>query len=92
MKFSKIAIVSFLALFTFACEDEKDEASSAANCNTIMAELESANEAFEISMSRADCDKVIEKYEELVNCMPEGAEKTEMKSDLEEIKGICSLF
>lgn len=92
MKFSKLLIVSFLTLFIFACEDEKDEATSAVNCASIMAELDSANEAFETSMSRADCDKVIEKAEELISCMPEGDEKTEMRSDLDEIKGVCSLL
>ena len=92
MKFSKLIIASFLTLFIFACEDEKDEATSAVNCASIMAELDAANEAFEVSMSKADCDKVIEKAEALVNCMPDGAEKTEMRSDLDEIKGICSLL
>ena len=88
----RLLLIPVFMFLTIACEDEKDDITSSANCATIMAELDAANEAFETSMSKADCNKVIEKAEALVNCMPEGDEKNEMKSDLDEIRGVCSLL
>ena len=88
----RLLLIPIFMFLTIACEDEKDDVTSAANCATIMAEMEAANEAFETSMSKADCNKVIEKFEALVNCMPEGDEKNQMKSDLDEIRGVCSLL
>ena len=92
MKFSKIHILSFLLLFAFGCEDEKEEASNAANCATIIVEMDAASDAFEANATKANCDKVIEKAEALYDCMPDGPEKTEMRQDLDEIKGICAIL
>ncbi len=88
----KLLLIPVFMFLTVACEDEKDDASSSANCSTIMAELEAAKAAFETSMSKAACEKVIEKAEALVNCMPDGAEKNEMKSDLDDIRGVCQML
>ena len=88
----KLLLIPVFMFLIVACEDEKDDASSSANCSTIMAELDAANAAFETSMSKADCEKVIEKAEALVNCMPDGAEKNEMKSDLDDIRGVCQML
>ena len=87
-----LLMITFLALFVFACEDEKDEATSAANCATLMAEMEAASDAFEANQTKANCDKVVEKAEAVYNCMPDGPEKTEMRESLDEIKGICVVF
>ena len=92
MRYSKLLMITFLALFVFACEDEKDEATSAANCATLMAEMEAASDAFEANQTKANCDKVVEKAEAVYNCMPDGPEKTEMRESLDEIKGICVVF
>ncbi len=77
MRYSKLLMITFLALFVFACEDEKDEA---------------ASDAFEANQTKANCDKVVEKAEAVYNCMPDGPEKTEMRESLDEIKGICVVF
>jgi len=92
MKFSKIYLLSFLLLTAVACEDEKDEVSNALNCASVMAEMEAANEAFEASATKANCEEVIKKAEAVYNCMPDGPEKTEMKEDLDSIRGTCDLF
>ena len=92
MKFSKIYLLSFLLLTAVACEDEKDEVSNALNCASVMAEMEAANEAFEANTTKANCEEVIEKAEAVYNCMPDGPEKTEMKEDLDSIRGTCNLF
>ena len=92
MKFSKIYLLSFLLLATVACEDEKEEANNALNCATVMAEMEAANEAFEANATKANCDDVIEKAEAVYKCLPDGPEKTEMKEDLDTIRGTCDLF
>ena len=54
MRYSKLSMITFLALFVFACEDEKDEAASAANCATLMAEMEAASDAFEANQTKAN--------------------------------------
>ena len=92
MKFSKIYLLSFLLLVAVACEDEKEEANNALNCATVMAEMDAANEAFEANATKANCEEVIEKAEAVYNCMPDGPEKTEMKEDLDSIRGTCDLF
>ena len=92
MKYSKLLMITFLALFVFACEDEKDEAASAANCATLMAEMEAASDAFEANPTRGNCENVVEIAEDVYNCMPDGPEKTEMRESLDEIKGICVVF
>ena len=92
MKSSKLLMITFLALFAFACEEEKDEAASAANCATLMAEMEAASDAFEANPTRGNCENVVEIAEDVYNCMPDGPEKTEFRSDLDEIKDSCSLF
>ena len=92
MRYSKLSMITFLALFVFACEDEKDEAASAANCATLMAEMEAASDAFEANQTKANWDKVVEKAEAVYNWMPDGPEKTEMRESLDEIKGICVVF
>ena len=92
MKYSKLLMITFLALFVFACEDEKDEAANAANCATLMAEMEAASDAFEANQTKANCDKVVEKAEAVYNCLPDGPEKTEMRECLDQIKGICVGF
>ena len=92
MKFSKIYLLSFLLLAAVACEDEKEETSNALNCASVMAEMEAANEAFEANATKANCEEVIEKAEAVYNCMPDGPEKTEMKEDLDSIRGTCDLF
>ena len=92
MRYSKLMMITFLALFVFACEDEKDEATSAANCATLMVEMEAASDAFEANQTKANCDKVVEKAEAVYNCMPDGPEKTQMRQDLDDIKGICAVF
>ena len=63
MKFSKIYLLSIFLLAAAACEDEKEEASNALNCATVMAEMEAANEAFEANPTKANCEDVIEKTE-----------------------------
>tara|TARA_B100001540_G_C15578117_1_gene538230 strand:+ start:51 stop:332 length:282 start_codon:yes stop_codon:yes gene_type:complete len=92
MKFSKIYLLSFLLLAAVACEDEKEETSNALNCASVMAEMEAANEAFEANATKANCEEVIKKAEAVYNCMPDGPEKTEMKEDLDSIRGTCDLF
>ena len=92
MKFFKIHLLSFLLLAVVACEDEKEEANNALNCATVMAEMDAANEAFEANATKANCEDVIEKAEAVYNCMPDGPEKTEMKEDLDTIRGTCDLF
>ena len=92
MSYSKLLMITFLALFVFACEDEKEEAANAANCATLMAEMEAASDAFEANQTKANCDKVVEKAEAVYNCMPDGPEKTEMRESLDQIKGICVVF
>ncbi len=92
MKFSKIYLLSFLLLTAVACEDEKDEASNALNCASVMSEMEAANEAFEANATKANCEEVVKKAEAVYNCMPDGPEKTEMKEDLDSIRGTCNLF
>ena len=57
-----------------------------------MAEMDAANEAFEANATKANCEDVIEKAEAVYNCMPDGPEKTEMKEDLDTIRGTCDLF
>ena len=71
MRYSKLLMITFLALFVFACEDEKDEAASAANCATLMAEMDAASDAFEANQTKANCDKELEKAEAVYNCMPD---------------------
>jgi len=42
--------------------------------------------------TKADCDKLIATMQEIVDCMPAGAEKTEMQDDMTRASATCSAF
>ena len=96
----KIKLVSLLLpIFMFvSCEDKVEEASA---CATLLANadqtMEAANSEFEAKVdagtaTKSDCDKFVAILQEIVDCMPEGAEKTEMQSSLTLTSSTCSIF
>jgi len=96
----KIKLISLLLpIFMFvSCEDKVEEASA---CATLLANadqtMEAANSEFEAKVdagtaTKSDCDKFVAILQEIVDCMPEGAEKTEMQSSLTLTSSTCSIF
>ena len=96
----KIKLISLLLpIFMFvSCEDKVEEATA---CASLLANaeqtMEAANSEFEAkadagTATKADCDKYVTVLQEIVDCMPEGAEKTEMQSSLTLTSSTCSIF
>ena len=96
----KIKLISLLLpIFMFvSCEDKVKEATA---CASILANaeqtMEAANSEFEAKVdagtaTKADCDKFVTIIQEIVDCMPEGAEKTEMQSGITLTSANCSVF
>ena len=77
-----------------SCEDEAEEATACADILANMeANLDAANEKFENDPTKENCDAITKLAQEIYDCMPAGAEKDEMKEDLETLKSSCnSLF
>ena len=97
MKFSKILILPLLLLLFVACEDEKEEASNAANCATVLAEMLSAAETFNAAMesstaTRSQCEEYVTKAKAYANCLPAGQEKTEILDSVSEVESLCPIF
>jgi len=99
----KIKLISLLLpIFVFvSCEDKVKEATEATACASILANaeqtMEAANSEFEAKVdagtaTKADCDKFVTIIQEIVDCMPEGAEKTEMQSGITLTSANCSVF
>ena len=95
----KIKLISLLLpIFMFvSCEDKVEEASA---CATLLANadqtMEAANSEFEAKVdagtaTKSDCDKFVAILQEIVDCMPEGDEKTEMQS-WTDTQTSCSIF
>ena len=96
----KTKLISLLLpIFMFvSCEDEAEKASA---CVSIIANaeqtIEAASNEFDAKIeagtaTKADCDKLIATMQEIVDCMPEGAEKTEMQDDITQASAVCSAF
>ncbi len=96
----KTKLISLLLpIFMFvSCEDKVEEASA---CVSIIANaeqtIEAASNEFDAKIeagtaTKADCDKLIATMQEIVDCMPEGAEKTEMQDDITQASATCSAF
>ena len=96
----KTKLISLLLpIFMFvSCEDKVEEASA---CVSIIANaeqtIEAASNEFDAKIeagtaTKADCDKLIATMQEIVDCMPEGAEKTEMQDDITRASATCSAF
>ena len=94
----KTKLISLLLpIFMFvSCEDEEASA-----CVSIIANaeqtIEAASNEFDAKIeagtaTKADCDKLIATMQEIVDCMPEGAEKTEMQDDITQASALCSAF
>ena len=84
-----------------SCEDKVEEVEEASACATLLANadqtMEAANSEFEAKVdagtaTKSDCDKFVAILQEIVDCMPEGAEKTEMQSSLTLTSSTCSIF
>tara|TARA_B100000745_G_C19998450_1_gene338814 strand:- start:338 stop:598 length:261 start_codon:yes stop_codon:yes gene_type:complete len=81
-----------------SCEDEAEKASA---CASIIANaeqtIEAASNEFDAKIeagtaTKADCDELIAIMQEIVDCMPKGAEKTEMQGDITQASAVCSAF
>jgi len=96
----KTKLISLLLpIFMFvSCEDEAEKASA---CASIIANaeqtIEAASNEFDAKIeagtaTKADCDELIAIMQEIVDCMPKGAEKTEMQGDITQASAVCSGF
>ena len=71
----KLLLIPAFMFLTLACEDEKEDASNAANCATVLAEMLSVAETFNAALesstaTRSQCEEYVTKAKAYANCLP----------------------
>ena len=93
----KLILIPVFMFLTLACEDEKEDASNAANCATVLAEMLSVAETFNAALesstaTRSQCEEYVTKAKAYANCLPAGEEKTETLDAVSEVESICPIL